>query len=217
VVSPAATHCYPKAGLYSINLITTDAKGCRASLVYTNCITVLASPKADFIHTPEKVDLNIPEVEFKNTSVNATNVYWKLDTIPMGTKSKWYYKFPDDVACYNVKIFASNGSFCIDSTEQQICVTEGFNFWMPNAFTPDEDEMNEIFIPKGTYWSEDNYSFIVYDRWGTAVFKTNSIYQGWNGKAGGIKCTDEVYVWKVHILDKDGNKHDYYGKVALLR
>ncbi len=216
VVSPAATHCYTKAGLYSINLITTDAKGCKSSLIMNNYITVYGKPKADFIYSPENVDLNSPEVLFTNTSINSNQISWTMGDDYLGSQQKMKYTF-HDVGCYRIKLTVTNTALCNDTTSRLICVTEGFNFWAPNAFSPDEDEMNEIFIPKGTGWDENNYTFFVMDRWGNTVFKTHSIYEGWNGKYGGSKATDEIYVWKVQLTDLYDTKHEYTGKVALLR
>jgi gliding motility-associated-like protein len=216
VVSPAATHCYSKAGTYTVILVTTDPNGCKSILKANNYITVYGNPKADFIHEPERIDLNSPDITFLNTSVNASNVTWILDGIQMSSQTNFNYTFTE-ATCYNLKLIAANEHYCSDTTEQQICVTEGFNFYAPDAFSPNGDGKNDIFIPKGTGWKTDHYSFEIYDRWGNLAFKTSDTTEGWNSKVDGTKATDDVYVWKVKVTDLYDEDHEYYGKVLLMR
>ncbi|MGZ3932795.1 MAG: PKD domain-containing protein, partial [Bacteroidia bacterium] len=216
VVSPVATHCYNKSGNYTINLITTDQKGCKSSLILPDYVTVYGKPKADYVYTPEQIDLNSPDVTFKNSSVNASQLTWVLDGKLLSTKQSVDYTFYDE-GCYHLKLIAANDNFCSDTTDRLICVNIGFNIYVPDAFTPNEDKHNEIFIPKGTDWLPDNYSFTILDRWGLVVFKTSSITEGWNGKMAGTDATDDIYIWQIVVNDIYGQEHHLNGKVMLIR
>ena len=95
---------------------------------------------------------------------------------------------------------------------------EGFNFWMPNCFTPNTDNLNEIFIPKGTGWVEKNYRFEIFNRWGKRIFNTADPFKGWDGVAGDkIYDCSNIYYWRVTVTDNIDEIHEMKGHVLLLR
>lgn len=96
-----------------------------------------------------------------------------------------------------------------------------FDFYAPNAFSPNEDGLNDIFYLQ----AEMNYDmeqFSVYDRWGNQLFtsnngKVNDPHYGWNGKSGGIYLKTGVYVWKARLKQKNGDQVALSGDVMLMR
>jgi gliding motility-associated-like protein len=220
VLSPVVTHCYTKAGTYSVSLTITNAQGCKFTLIKPNIITVYGKPIADFVQHPAIIDLNSSDATFENASVNATQFAWSLDGNPMSTQNDFAYTF-SQVGCYNLQLVASNvgtsGNACRDTITKEICVTEGFNFWMPNAFSPDLDGHNDYFYPKGTGWVDQDFKFEIYDRWGTLIFKTTDTAGQWDGTYGGSRATDEIYVWHVFVKDIYDDEHDYRGHVLIMR
>jgi gliding motility-associated-like protein len=114
-------------------------------------------------------------------------------------------------------LVAINGTSCSDTTEMNVCVTEGFSFWMPNTFTPDGDGINDVFIPKGTGWMENFYSFEIINKWGVTVFKTTDQNTFWDGKTGGGRNTDDVYAWIVNVRDIRNRTYEFTGHVLIMR
>ena len=216
VQGQAASHCYNKAGNYNVMLTTTDIHGCKASTVKQNYIKVYGKPVADFIQKPEMITLTDNKGVFENASVNASNFSWSLDGLYLSSEQNLQHQF-FETGCFMLKLIASNGNSCRDTTEREICVTEGFNFWAPNAFSPDEDGINDLFIPKGTGWSGVGYNFEITSRWGMTVFRTGDINTGWDGKIGGVPATDDIYNWKVFINDIYGKEHEFTGHVLIMR
>ncbi len=220
VQSPVVTHCYTNPGTYSVSLMITNNYGCKFTLIKPNIITVYGKPKADFVQHPNQIDLNTNDAVFENASVNATSFSWSLDGIPMSSQNEFSYSF-SQVACYNVQLIASNvgtnGNTCRDTITKEICVTEGFNFWIPNAFSPDLDDKNDYFYPKGTGWVEKDFVFEIYNRWGTLIFRTTDTTGRWDGTYGGSRATDEIYVWHIFVRDIYDEEHDYRGHVLIMR
>ncbi|HWY13480.1 MAG TPA: PKD domain-containing protein, partial [Bacteroidia bacterium] len=216
VQSPAVTHCYTKAGNYSVGLTITNSFGCKFTLIKPNIITVLGKPLADFVQHPAFIDLNNNVGTFDNASVNATNLSWSLDGTYLSNGGEIQHVFLE-ARCYDLQLIASNSSSCADTITKQICVTEGFNFWMPNAFAPGKDGHNNTFFPKGTGWVDTDYKFEVYNRWGTLIFKTTDTKGEWDGNYGGSEAKDEVYVWRVFVRDIYDNEHNYRGYVYIMR
>jgi len=89
---------------------------------------------------------------------------------------------------------------------------------VPNAFTPDQDGLNDVFLATGVNISSFNLQ--VYNRWGELLFESNDLAKGWDGRKGGIKCPSDVYVWMVSYqstaLDKP-IREVLRGTVVLLR
>lgn len=219
VQSPVVTHCYTSPGTYSVALMITNSFGCKFTLIKPNIITVYGKPVADFVQHPAIIDLNNADAIFENASANATSFSWSLDGVPMSSQNEFSHTF-SQVGCYNVQLVASNiGSTgaCRDTITKEICVTEGFNFWIPNAFSPDLDGHNDYFYPQGTGWVDTDYKFEIYDRWGQLIFKTSDPAGQWDGTYGGMRATDEIYVWHIFVRDIYDDEHDYRGHVLIMR
>ena len=68
------------------------------------------------------------------------------------------------------------------------------NFFVPDAFTPNNDGKNDIFKPIVTAPLEQ-YEFSIYNRWGERIFYTTEKSKGWNGKLAGIDQQTGTFVW----------------------
>jgi gliding motility-associated-like protein len=188
------------------------------AFTYSAAVKVLKSPVAEFMTNPETITLNNSEnVNLLNLTADGTNFSWYVNADKISDEKDISWKF-SDTGCTKFTLIARNQNNCSDTVEKNICVLEGFNFWMPNCFTPNTDNMNEVFIPKGTAWVEKNYSFEVYNRWGSRIFQTSSISEGWDGKAGDkIYDPSNVYYWRVTVTDNLDQIHEFRGHVMLFR
>jgi len=103
--------------------------------------------------------------------------------------------------------------------EDNIIITifkTGPDIFVPSAFTPNGDGLNDIIkpIPVGVQYI--NF-FRIYNRWGQLVYETNEIGQGWDGKLKGVPQSTNVYVYTVQGVDYLGNKIFRKGTVTLIR
>jgi gliding motility-associated-like protein len=64
---------------------------------------------------------------------------------------------------------------------------------VPNAFTPNQDGLNDLFLASGVNISY--FRMQVFNRWGELLFETNDLSEGWDGRKNGINCPSDVYVW----------------------
>ena len=215
VQSPAVTHCFNK-GIYDIKLHVTNSQGCKDSITKNNYLTVFEKPHAEFVQrTPDLSFYNNNGI-FQNASLNASTYKWFLDSAFISSARDLEYSFKDTGCCF-LQLVAIDSNTCSDTTENTICVIEGFTFWMPNAFSPDKDTKNNYFFPKGTGWIEEDYTFEIYNRWGDLIFKTNDTAGQWDGNYGGTKANDEIYVWRVFVWDIYGDEHEFHGNVLIMR
>jgi len=88
---------------------------------------------------------------------------------------------------------------------------------VPNAFSPNEDGVNDVFIPIGECQGQQDYLFQVYGRWGNLVFESKNPNEGWKGDTKGKPASSDVYVWVLRYTDPIQNDISMQGDVTLLR
>jgi gliding motility-associated-like protein len=89
--------------------------------------------------------------------------------------------------------------------------------WVPNAFTPTQDDVNDYFKAKASTELK-SFDIYIYNRWGAIIFESHDIYQGWDGRYEGKDCPNDVYVWTIQYegLHQSGIK-TRKGSVSLIR
>ncbi|MCX6245029.1 MAG: gliding motility-associated C-terminal domain-containing protein [Bacteroidetes bacterium] len=99
-----------------------------------------------------------------------------------------------DAGLYWVTVTDSLGCKASDTVLLKVCDASLF---MPNAFTPDGDGLNDEFRPVSELDGVSAYSMIVFNRWGQEVFSSDDIQKGWNGTVGGKPAETGTYVYTV--------------------
>ena len=98
---------------------------------------------------------------------------------------------------------------------------EPFLHYVPNTFSPNDDNLNEVFIPVLNAYDPKDYYFAIYDRWGIMIFETNDTAKGWNGtyKGNGTHyVANDAYVWKLRVKPIGGTEVlELMGTVVLFR
>jgi gliding motility-associated-like protein len=87
--------------------------------------------------------------------------------------------------------------------------------FVPNAFTPNNDARNEVFLPVLNGFQGWNYTLLIFDRWGTVVFESRDREAGWDGRVKGREPVIDTYVWRV-LVERDGDARDFTGHVTLV-
>ena len=73
----------------------------------------------------------------------------------------------------------------------------GQSFYLPNAFTPNGDGLNDEFKPVQRYDFVKTYHLYIYNRWGQLLFETSDINTGWDGNFKGEPVQQGTYVYKI--------------------
>ena len=95
--------------------------------------------------------------------------------------------------------------------------------YIPNAFSPNEDGYNELFMIYGnTAQIEQVNTFQIYDRWGELVFLAKNFMPndpafGWDGRFNNKKLNPAVFVYFAEIEFIDGNTIMFEGDVTLVK
>jgi len=214
VHSPVVTYNTP--GTYSVILTSTSPDHC--SSYYQQTFHLYPGPVAAYTATPS-VTVTGNNIGFSNFSTNSTNYFWDFaDGLSSSEQNPSHsYQTP---GTYIVWLYAQNNYNCVDSVSHEIIVEQSVTFFMPNAFTPNQDGKNEFFGPKGLGINNEFFQFYIYDRWGKLQFESKDINYLWDGTSmeTGTMCPQGVYTWVVLYQNHGGTKHTYRftGIVALL-
>ncbi len=91
-----------------------------------------------------------------------------------------------------------------------------FDLYIPDAFTPNGDGLNDYFkFPKQNKFKLD--LFEIYDRWSTKIFSTKNPAQGWDGTSGGVKVAIGIYIYQFGLKTFDGRQITVKGRLLLIR
>ena len=218
------SHCYSQTGTYTVTMTATSNGGCASTLTIPNMITVYPVPHASFTATPQTTTILNTNISFTDLSTG-NPVMWQWNFGDPNTladtsniQNPTYQYSTDNGDTYPVNLIVTNQFGCVDDTSIDVIVEPEFTFFIPNAFTPNGDGINDFFF--GTGIGITTYNIWIFDRWGNLIFTTNDINKGWDGtvqgKSGGI-CQEDVYVWKVVLTDIHDKKHKYIGHVSLIK
>ncbi|MCR9172154.1 MAG: gliding motility-associated C-terminal domain-containing protein [bacterium] len=87
---------------------------------------------------------------------------------------------------------------------------------MPNVFTPNEDNLNDRFIPRW-YGGECQPTLKIFNRWGNLITETTDMINGWDGTLNEKSCVEGVYFWTLEYTDSSETMHTRHGHVTLIR
>lgn len=215
-------HCYSNDSVFApvtfdISLTVTSDSGCVSSLTKNNYITVYPNPEANFIAQPEIATIVDPVISVADASIGSN--FWAWDFGDHHTES--LFNPPPhtyaDTGTYTITLITSTQYGCIDTTYQNVIIEPDFAFYIPNAFSPNDDDINDTFIGKGIFIQD--FDMKIFDRWGNLIFVSTDINKPWDGKAnnGTDFAQMDVYIYLIKLTDIKMKHHKYTGKVTLVR
>ena len=213
----AFTHCFTSAGEHQVvGRIKNDLTGCVNSQTFL--VRGFTKPRADFTWDPEKPVEGLGDVHFINTSAGEGLGTFSWSFInDKGFRSQdentsFYFS---EAGIYPVAFVVEDEHGCADSVVKIVEIAPDFNFYIPDAFTPNGDSRNEIFMPVAR--AVRSYDMRIFNRWGDLIFHSSDLGVGWDGTFNGVPCKQEVYAWKVTLKTLQGELRNYAGQVTLLR
>ena len=210
-VSPIVTTNYSVIGFNQFNCSDT----------VSSIVTVHPNPVAMIGAEPYLLTSDSPIVAFTNLSSGQVISTWNFDdgTIQEQSNTNFDYQYPYEEGDYMVQLVVESQFGCLDSTTQLIQVKGDVLYYVPNAFTPDGDEHNNMFNPVFTSGFDPlTYQFDVYDRWGEIIFSSQNPQIGWDGYLNFVKCQEGMYMYNIRFTEsKSGEYKSITGHVNLLK
>ena len=206
VASPKQTTSYV--------LTVTDTLGCPKPARDTIVVVVL--PKVNAFAGNDTAVVIGQMLHFHATG--GINYLWSpaagLDNINIADPSATYDGSIDSI---RYKVLVSDEKNCSDSDFINVKIFKtNPQIFVPTAFTPNGDGVNDLFRPIGVGIKSIEY-FRVYNRWGELVFSTTVNGQGWDGKISGTPQATNTFVWIVRGIDYLDKPFVKKGTVTLIR
>jgi gliding motility-associated-like protein len=215
-------HAFIFPGYYSISLHVIGPGG-EDQLIRKDMIYVKPRPFARFTVTPPLAYLPNAIFVTRNESGNSANFQWNIfdedwnnvfNTTELAPTFHLY-----DTGLYTVQLIAYAENECTDTMTKvnDIEVSPRGVVTIPDAFTPDGDGLNDVFIPVSLNLSKKNYIFQVINRWGEVVFESYDPEESWDGTYHGNRAQSGVYAWRFEGQFTSGRMIEKEGIVHLLR
>ena len=197
-------------------------EGCPANGQF-NSVNVHPNPVAAFVLNPPTVDIIDPRVDFTDNSMGATSWDYNFGEPNSGSSNTSSLQNPDhgylDTGVYIISLAVENSFGCTDTAWNSVSVYASGQLYYPNAFTPNNDGLNDVYFVKGRYFDWATFEMYVYNRWGDVVFQSNDVNKGWNGRVhnSGAQCPVDVYSLVIRVRGGDGKLRRYNGSITIVR
>jgi gliding motility-associated-like protein len=209
------SHTYNTAGSYNVSLLAINSNGCSDSFKIIEAVSVANKPVAAFSTSPSPNTMANSRIEFSDMSEGATTWQWNFGD-GIGTSDErdpvYVYKGTGN---YMPRLIISGSGDCADTAYTKILIEGGSDIYIPNAFTPNGDGINDNFKVLGI--GIQSVEMTIYGRWGEKVFeqKGNPV---WNGNdQRGVKCLQGTYVYLIRLIDVNGTAKNFKGIVSVIR
>jgi gliding motility-associated-like protein len=201
---------YKKEGLYNVKLIATSLYGCQDSL--KRLVEIGAQTlgvKYDSVVTKKNFDTQLDARFYDEASyLWVPSIYLNQSD----TTSPVFYG--DNVTQYRIRIIDRYGCEFYDTVK--VLFADKLDIYVPNAFTPNVDKLNDKLRPLLIGVKEFKY-FKVYNRWGVQVYSTTDRKSGWDGTYKGILQPMDTYTWVAVGVDIDGKTISKSGNFILIK
>ena len=210
-------HVYKNSGIYDISLLVVTENGCSDELIRNNFISVFENPVASFDMSDRRVSMLKPEIIFTNKSDSSLYFEWDFDNGIVDFESVQKSITFEESGIYDVLLYVENDNRCYDEVVHQVIVDDIFSVFVPTAFTPDNDGLNDDFIPltSGVY----GFEMKIFNRWGELIFLSNDKNIGWNGSPINSDRSLEpgTYMYNISVTDINEKQWVYNGEVNLIK
>ena len=154
-------------------------------------------------------------VSFTNNSTGAVSYNWTYGNGNTSVAQAGLSQTYTVGGSYNVYLTVSDGA-CTDMDSLVIVVLdEAPDLVVPNVFTPNGDNANDIFKINALNITE--FDAVIYDRWGLQLFSWSDITKGWDGKVAGKLATEGTYFYIINAKDTSGKELKKQGSFLLIK
>lgn len=209
-------YCFGEEGNYLMNVTYKDTNNCAntASLV----ISAYGKPSAEFDFYPTNPVAGVDDVLFTSNSTGTlqTNWTWYVIKIKPDTlkTQRVNYQFKES-GKYPVALIVKNKWGCTDTVIKLVKVDDEFSLFVPSAFTPNADGLNDQFLLYG--YSLIDTKLSIFNKWGQKIFYTTDLSVGWDGTFNGESCVPDKYTYKLEYKNLNLKQNTKMGYFFLVR
>lgn len=215
------THVYEIPGIYDITLTVTNSTGCINTLTINDLVEVYEVPVADFEADPQAATIDNPTIKFtQKVNIPYFLIEWDFgDSSSTSTEENPRHTYGAP-GIYQVVMYTETEHHCWDRDTLEIGIVEDIKIFVPNAFSPNGDGLNECFSVGGTTSDIlDIFQVIIYNKWGTEVYNSPVTNPDcvWDGRdMSGNMMPGDSYIYRIFGKNMRGAKKVYEGMVTVV-
>jgi gliding motility-associated-like protein len=202
-------HTFPAGGIYNVILISKNVKNCADTAMHQVFIN-------NFIPFAGSDTFIVKDERIQFQATGGTQYLWSPPTYLSDTNTFNPVGYFPDTGRFTYYLHVRSPYGCEGYDTITVTVVNQAAFFVPNAFTPNGDGMNDIFRPYTIGYKSLTY-FRIYNRWGEEIYNTSNLEVGWNGTYNKKQCDIGTYYWHISYTDRFGNAGYMKGDVHLLR
>lgn len=218
-------YCLNNPGTYQMKIYSKGTNGCSGVYEFPSPIEVYPTPHSDINFNPENPSTTNNHVTFVPSSQYGpvVSTEWMFQGASGAasydtTSERSPLRIYDNVGKYPVTLVSKTDKGCVDTVFKVLDIRDEMTVYIPNSFTPNGDNLNDIFSVKGIGLKTEGYSMEIFDRWGSSIYFTKDILKGWDGTVKGAAVGEGVYIYKIKIIGANGEgRKEYIGHVTLLK
>ncbi len=204
-------HQYTQAGVYTVRLTITSPLNCRKTATFTDWTRIRPVPKANFYWEESIItNLNTPMgVHFRDSSSSDVRTWrWFFNDKNYSAEKNPTFRFGRDTGFQSVSLAVFNQFGCTDSLRKRLYIQPTVTFFMPNAFTPNDDAVNDVFKGTGFTYGLRAFSLTVWARWGEQLYLTTNPNDGWNGRNNNVgePLPEGTYLYQLRYVAPTGEQ-----------
>ena len=202
-------------GVYTLVNIVDEA-GCVGNVSGSANLVAHPKPIADFVLTPAVTFIDNTDITFTNLSSGHISSVWDFDdgSSLLNDNSLSIVHHYDNPGDYIIKLEVTSNFGCVASAINSLEIIP-FEYFVPDAFTPNSDALNDVFNINTT--KVKSFEMEIFDRWGESVYITKNVWKPWDGTFNGTALEQGVYAYKIWVKDPQDILHKMVGNVLLVR
>ncbi len=178
-------------------------------------ITVHDQPTAGMNTLEDTVLISSKRVVYYTGSANPDDIEWWYNGSYLSDRAAVEIVFDEEGYQEIVQIVMDG--ICTDTIRKMVYVEDILKVFIPNAFTPNNDGVNDYFRFEGV--GIKSFEAEIYNRWGERVFSWTSESQipGWDGKNSGQHSKMDAYIYRIKVIDMQDRAHFFTDQFSLIR
>lgn len=207
---------FENPGYYQVQLVATNPANCTDTAIAT--INISRQPQAAFTFrepdTPSQYILNQDRLAINNQSKAAHTYQWNFGDGHASSQADPEHVY-QDTGAYRVKLIARGRNGCQDSLSKLVDVRAKPYLFVPTAFSPNGDGLNDHFRVEATNIAD--FTVKIYDRWGEELFVSHDPDFQWDGTYKGEQVPLDTYLYVITGRGYEGQFVKRSGKVTVVQ
>jgi gliding motility-associated-like protein len=210
----SVTHIFSQPGWQNVTLTVINDSGCVDAVNLPGEVYVIPPPVAQFSDNSASASDLYPTVTFNNNTATLGTYLWDFGDSTYSTDYSPVHIY-GGVGDYTVQLIVVDTAGCVDTVRRVIEIKPTSFVYIPNTFTPNGDNKNELFT---VYcYNVASVQGEIFDRWGVKIYEWKGLDGGWDGTVDGSPVQGDTYVYRIVTTDLNDDRLEHYGKVSVVR